>query len=62
MKLSDIDEKTVEGRLLIVTLGRLSVQPEYSHREPDDLLEEMMSVALVVYGDQESEVRSDSSH
>lgn len=46
---SDIDTRTMEGRLLIVTFGRLSSQPNYSSKHPDVILQEMIKVADEIY-------------
>ena len=43
--LADINTESTEGKLLIATLGRLSGQPGYANRHPEETLREMVEVA-----------------
>lgn len=43
--LNDINTDSTEGKLFIATLGRLSAQPGYSKRHPEEILREMVEVA-----------------
>lgn len=43
--LHDINCDSTEGKLLITTLARLSGQPGYSAKHPDETLREMVEVA-----------------
>ena len=45
----DIDTSIEEGRILIVTLGRLSSLDKYAKKEPDIILREMSKLAKKIY-------------
>ena len=45
----DIDDTTYEGKLLLMTLTRLSTEPGYDMMEPDEILGEMVDLVFDVY-------------
>ena len=49
----DIDTTTQEGKVLLVTLGRLSCKPGYGNKQPDEILAEMVELAEEVFKDDE---------
>ena len=48
----DIDTSIQEGKVLLVTLSRLSCTPGYSNRHPDEILSEMVTLAAEVFEDE----------
>jgi hypothetical protein len=48
----DIDTSIQEGKVLLVTLSRLSCMPGYSNKHPDEILSEMVVLAMEVFEDE----------
>jgi hypothetical protein len=45
----DIDTTSDEGKLLLMTLGRLSCQRGYDTKNPDEILQEMQKISDEVF-------------
>jgi hypothetical protein len=48
----DIDITTKEGKLLIITLGKLCTCPGYISKTPDEVLVEMVELAKLAFKDE----------
>ena len=46
--LNDIDMSTKEGTLFLACMSMLSVEPNYSSKEPDEILSEVVEHAIKI--------------